>query len=201
MLSGHPLRLHALLPLRGKGGGLLPKPISMPPYLCARHPVCPASAREHGPPPQFGILETPPPVLPRTAVCGKLTLFSVGEPAGNGHSPGTDRERQATHEGRHPFPPPNEQFNLQTLQSSRLVKREKFRDGRYLAEKAHPRFLSSYFHQGNLTASPEIRKRGFLLSSICIWPSSGEASTPLLFSAPRVLRCGLTMAQKGKALQ
>ena len=53
------------------------------------------------------------------------------------------------------------------LQSSRLWKREKFQDGRYLAEKAHLRFLSSYFHQGNLTASREIRKGGFLFCSDC----------------------------------
>ena len=74
-----------------------------------------------------GNFEKPPLVLPRTAVFGKLTSFSVGQPAGNGHSPGTDRERQATQEDRHSFPPPNEQFNLQTLQSGRLLKREKFR--------------------------------------------------------------------------
>ena len=53
------------------------------------------------------------------------------------------------------------------LQSDRLVEREKFQDGRYIAEKAHLRFLSSYFHQGNLTASPEIRKGGFLFRSDC----------------------------------
>jgi hypothetical protein len=52
--------------------------------------------------------------------------------------------------------------NQFALQSGRLWKREKFQDGRYLAEKAHQRFLSSYFHQGNLTASREIRQRGFL---------------------------------------
>ena len=38
---------------------------------------------------------------------------------------------------------------------------------RYLAEKVHMHFLSSYSLQGNLTASREIRKGGFLFVFDC----------------------------------
>ena len=69
-------------------------------------------------------------------VIGRVTAWG-------GHSPGTDRERQATHEGRHPFPPPNEQFNLQCCKAVALGNLRNFRE-RYLAERRITRFLSSY---------------------------------------------------------
>ena len=61
-------------------------------------------------------------------------------------------------------PPPNVQFNLQTLQSSRHWKRRKLLRRRYLAEKCIRTSSLSISPKAYPTASNEIRKGGFLFS-------------------------------------
>ena len=58
----------------------------------------------------------------------------------NGHSPGTDRERQATQEGRHPNPPSDAAIQLQRCKAVVLLKCSKLHVRRHYAEETRKRF-------------------------------------------------------------
>ena len=84
---------------------------------------------------------------------------------GTRHSSGTDRERQATQEGRHPFPPSDVAIQFACCKAVGLGNLRNFRE-RYYAGKVHMHFLSLYSRKA-LSGPPKEYGRGFLFRLAC----------------------------------